>query len=408
MNEIRHSVIYDLISEIIYGDSSIDFASSYKKLRILEKEYFHAIILENKIAPSFIKHINNKDISDFICKAFYEKCKVQTKRYQIQSLQVINEIREINRLFAKEGLTFIYLKGAAIQKDYKDVSLRPMVDIDILFKREDLLRAYEALHKNNFLSSNQKKYLNKNNINDFCRRFHHIHVITKNNISIELHHRVTRPQDFENCPISKSFFDDFISIEHFNEKINIPSIENIVIHSLCHFSINSSFKKLLRTLIDIKNLSQNNEICWEDIILKYDDEKLRKGISISLELINFNQGNIQNIDRTRAKLKEYFPKEELLEEAHQKLYDISKPNSAENFLNRFKSLKYLKTIPGVLLPSKSTLKYKYKIPKPDISTYVEYYNEQLPKVLLFFQNTEKNKSYSKSNNDFNNWLNRKK
>ena len=391
MNEIRHFVIHDLISELIYGDSNIDFASSYKKLKIIEKEYFHTIILENKIAPSFIRYINNKNISDFICKAFYEKCKIQTKRYQIQSLQVINEIREINKLFKKEGLTFIYLKGAAIQKDYEDISLRPMVDIDILFKREDLLRAYEILHKNNFVGSDQKQFLDKNNINDFCMRFHHIHVITKNNISIELHHRVTRPEDFKNCPISKSFFEDFISIDHFHEKINIPSIKNIVIHSLCHFSINSSFKKLMRTLIDIKRISLNHKICWEDIILKYDNAKIRKSIALSLELIDLNKGNIQDLDRVKVDFKKYFPKEELVLEAQQRLYDISSTDPAENLLDRFKSFKRLKTIPGVLLPSRSMLKYRYKIPDPGLSSYVKYYNEQLPKTLFFLQRPKKEK-----------------
>lgn len=389
MNEIRHFVIHDLISEIIYGDSNIDFASSYKKLKIIEKEYFHTIILENKIAPSFIRYINNKNISDFICKAFYEKCKIQTKRYQIQSLQVINEIREINKLFKKEGLTFIYLKGAAIQKDYEDISLRPMVDIDILFKREDLLRAYEILHKNNFVGSDQKQFLDKNSINDFCMRFHHIHVITKNNISIELHHRVTRPQDFKNCPISKSFFEDFISIDHFHEKINIPSIKNIVIHSLCHFSINSSFKKLMRTLIDIKNISLKYKIQWEDIILKYENVKIRKNICLSIELINLNQGNIQDIDRIRVMLKEYFPTKERIQLAQQTLYDVSSSNPTEGFLNRFKSFKGIKTIPGVLLPSRSTLKYRYKIPDPGLSSYARYYNEQLPKILFFLQRSKK-------------------
>ena len=60
MDEIQHSVIHDLIGEIIHGDSNIDFASSYKQLKNIDKEYFHAIILENKIAPSLIKYINNK------------------------------------------------------------------------------------------------------------------------------------------------------------------------------------------------------------------------------------------------------------------------------------------------------------------------------------------------------------
>ena len=403
---MRHSAIYDLVSEIIYGDSNIDFISSYKELKIIDKEYFHKVILENKIASIFLKYINNKDFSDLISKSFYEKCKIQEKRYQIHSLQVINEMRQINRHFANEGLTYIYLKGIALQREYQDISLRPMVDIDMLFKSEDLLRAYEILHKNNFISSDQKQFLDINSINDFCRHFHHIHVVTNNNISIELHHRVTRTEDFINCPISESFFDDFKSIDHFHEKINIPSIENIIIHALCHFSINSSFTKLLRTLIDIKNISLNHEIRWEDIILRYDDVKIRKGICTSLELIDFNQGNIQNLDKARTKLKEYFPKEGLVREAQQKLYDINSLNPAENFLNRFKNFKYLKTIPGVLFPSKSILQYKYKIPNPDISTYIKYYDEQLPKLLLLFQNTRKNKNYFEHNNDLTNWLNK--
>ena len=80
-------------------------------------------------------------------------------------MQVIDEIHEINRLFIKEGLTPIYLKGIALQKEYEDISLRPMVDVDILFKKEELLRAYEILHKKKFLSSDEEQYLNKNNIN---------------------------------------------------------------------------------------------------------------------------------------------------------------------------------------------------------------------------------------------------
>ena len=407
MNEIGHSVIHDLISEIIYGYSNIDFASSYKQLQTIDKEYFHEIILENKIAPSFIKYINNKNLSNLICKSFYNKCKIQAKRYQIHSLQVINEIRELNRLFTKEGLTFIYLKGIAIQKEYEDISLRPMVDIDILFKKEDLLRAYEILHRNNFLSPNQQQYLDKNNIDDFCSCNHNIHIITKNNISVELHHRVTKPQDFINCPISRDFFDDFTLIDHFHEKIIIPSIENIIIHSLCHFSINSSFNRLLRTLIDIECISLNHEIQWEDIILKYDNVKIRKGISLSLELISLNKGNIQNLDRIRTLLNEYFPEEDLVQTAQQKLLDITNPSFKENFLNRFKSLKYLKTIPRVLLPSINMLKFKYEISNPSLRTYLKYYNEQFQKA-SFFSIIKKDGDHYSYINKINRWLNKDK
>ena len=184
MEASKNLIILKLIQEVIYDKNNLDFSSAYNNLKLKDKECFHETILENKISSNFIKYIKNKECSDLICKNFYNKCKLQAGRFQIHSLQAIKEIHEINTLFTKEGLTPIYLKGIALQKEYEDISLRPMVDVDILLKKEELLKAYNTLHKNNFLRSDEKQYINKYNINHFCKRFHHIHIFTKNNISI--------------------------------------------------------------------------------------------------------------------------------------------------------------------------------------------------------------------------------
>ena len=404
MEVSENFLIHKLIQEIIFNNNDIDFYSTYKNLKPKDKERFHETILENKISSNFIKYIKNQECTDQICKNFYEKCILQARRFQIHAMQVIDEIHEINRLFIKEGLTPIYLKGIALQKEYEDISLRPMVDVDILFKKEELLRAYEILHKKKFLSSDEEQYLNKNNINHFCKRFHHIHIITKNNISIELHHRVTRTNDFINCPISKSFFDDFQSIDYFHEKINIPSTENTIIHSLCHFSINSSFTKLLRTLLDIKKISANHEIKWQEIILKFNDVKIRKGISLSLELISLNKGTVQNLDEARLLLKEYFPKKKLVQEAQHKLFDVSK--RSEVFLDHFEDPLYIKTFHKVLFPSKKLLIYRYKITKADYKSYIKYYKEKLSKLPLIL-NRKQNSGYVNYSSHLNSWLNKK-
>ena len=398
-------IIHKLFQEVIYDRNNLDFSNTYNNLKPKDKERFHETILENKLSSNFLKYIKNKKCSDQICKNFYEKCILQARRFQIHSFQVIKEIHKINSLFINEGLTPIYLKGIALQKEYEDISLRPMVDVDILFKKEDLLRAYEILHKKNFLSPDEQQYLNKNNINHFCKRFYHIHIVTKNNISIELHHRVTRKDEFINCPISKSFFDDFKSIDYFHEQINIPSTENIIIHALCHFSLNTSFKKLLRTLVDIKRISLNHKIKWEEIILKYDDVKIRKGISLALELISLNKGTIQDIDRIRLLLKEYFPEKKLVQEAQHKLYDVSKTISAESFPDRVKDPKNLNALPGIVFPSKKLLMYRYKILKPDYKSYIRYYKDQLSKIPLVLNSRQKSGSNSHFN-PLNKWLNK--
>lgn len=400
--DLENFLFYELVQEVIHKKNDVDFASTYTKLKVKDKEHFHKIILENKISSIFIKYINEKNCADSICKNFYKNCETQAKRFQLHSLQVVNEIREINNIFKSESLTPIYLKGIALQNEYEDISLRPMVDIDILFKEEELLKAYEILHKNNFLIPSQKKYLDKNNINHFCKHFHNIHIITKNNISLELHHRVTSPIDFVNCPISKSFFDDLRSIDHFNEKINIPSVENIIVHLLCHFSINSSFKRLLQALVDMKRISANHAINWKEILLKFDDVKIRKSISLSLELISLNKGTIESLERIKPLLEKYFPEEKLVHEAQHRLYDIR----GEDFIDHLKKTKYLKTLPGILFPSKNMLKYRYKTPKSDLITYMKYYKEQASKLFFVFFAKKKKDTNIRHTNYLDNWLNK--
>jgi hypothetical protein len=155
----KNFIIHNLIQEVIFDNNNLDFSITYSNLKLNDKELFHETILENKISSNFLKYIKNKKCSDQICKNFYNKCIFQAGRFQIHSFQAIKEIHEINSLFIKEGLTPIYLKGIALQKEYEDISLRPMVDVDILLKKEELLKAYNTLHKNNFLRFDQKQYL---------------------------------------------------------------------------------------------------------------------------------------------------------------------------------------------------------------------------------------------------------
>ena len=417
MEESADFVIHSLIQEIINSGDGSYFRNVFKDLKHDTRNSFEEIILENKLSSIFLTFIYKNKLSDFIDNGdFFKNCSFQKKRFQLHSLEIIKEVHLINSLFKREGLTPIYLKGIAMQNEYEDIALRPLSDVDILFKKSELLRAYQILHENNLLSSKENQYIDENNIAHYCQSFHHIEVKTKNNISLELHHRVTKANDvdFLNCPLSSHFFNDFRTINYYGAKINIPSIENTIIHQLCHLCINTDFCRLLLTLTDINKLIGNYEIDWKKVISKYENKKIRKSLCLSLDLFYLNKVLDDGFHIIKKEFSEYFPEKKVLEEAQRKLFFGSREKidgqSLYTAILGHSHVSLKRTLRRIFLPQKEMLIYRFKISKPSkyllIKIYIRYFYEELYKILSlpYFIISSIKGSYVKDTRSIKIWL----
>ncbi len=416
MGEFTKFNMHILIQEIINEGDGSCFKKKFTELKLRERDDFEDMILQNKLSTIFLDFVYKNSIIDLIDKTFFEKCTIQKNRFQLHSLEIIKEVRLINEIFKSEGLTPIYLKGIPMQKEYKDIALRPLIDIDILLIKSELLKAYEILHRSNLLAADQKRYINLNNLDNFCSKFHHIEVKTKNNISIELHHRVTINNErikLVNCPISSEFFADFRTVNYYGTNINIPSIENMIIHQLFHFSLNSDFKNLLRTLVDIKSIVNNHNLEWSEILLKYKDIKIRKSLCLSIALMHLNKITIKDFYKVKDRFYEYFPDQKVLNAAQGKLFHVySKKIKGEGFFIRFFNRdSFISAFMTFVFPKKEILIYRFKTYNPTnyklFKMYVRYFYIQIFKItglpsFLIFKYRNKNMKYNKS---IQNWLN---
>ena len=323
MKKLDNNVFRDLIHEIISESSGEHFEFVFKKLNEENKKDFSELILQNKFSSNFIEFIGKNDLFDLFDDTFLKNCDHQKKRFQINNLNSIREVHLLNKIFIAEGLNPIYLKGIALQTDYKDVALRPFVDIDILFNTSEILKAYQILHKKDLLDQNELQYINEENIEDFCTSSHHIHLVTRNGISVELHHRITPVKFFSSCPITKSLLKDPREIEFYGEKINTPSISNLVVHQLCHFYL-SDFKGLIRTINDLKVIIKNHNINFHEIVSKTKNKKIKKSLLLSLEIINYNNIAIKNLNKIRSEFINDYPNDEIILAAQKRLFDTRK------------------------------------------------------------------------------------
>ncbi len=347
-----------------------EFIKIFQKFSYSDRKFFLKKILYDKFSPVFLNYINDNQLQDLFDVNELERLTNQSKRFQIQSLEIVKEVIYINKLFKKKGLNPTFLKGVALMGEYSDISQRPAVDIDVLFDDEEVFDANEILKKNNYKGlffdysrEDLKKYMKDKN--------HLPHLRRNTNITIELHSRATLPSDFKDCPLSNKIIRNQRSIDFYGENIFVPSTNDLIVHQLVHFSLNSNFKHLLRVFSDIAQIEKNYEIDWNKIYEENKDRKIRKALSLSLEVLNYNQKSTNSFIDLRKNYKDFFPVEETILSAYKKtfglkikeekisknsLHEIGKSNNVISFFK----IVYLK-----ILPTKNVLVSKYKISNPN-------------------------------------------
>ena len=278
----------DTINKLLIGplnDLSSDlFRDKYNSLDQSNKKRLIELVIFKKFSPFFLDYVNKNNLIDLFDKDDFQEVLNQSKRYQIQSFETVREVILLDKLFKKNKLNPIFLKGVAIMGEYPDIANRPSVDIDILFPKSELYSAYMILIENNyngpFMNQSQEEVFN------YCKKRHHLPVLVgKSNISIELHHRITRPIDFIECPLSENIQKNKRILNFYDQEIFIPSIDDLILHLLVHFSLNSEFRNELKIVSDIKILEKKYCIDWIKFYNKIDNRKILKSSALSLAII---------------------------------------------------------------------------------------------------------------------------
>lgn len=272
---------------------------------------FNTIIL-NKYSPIYLNYLKSRKISDILTKNEILLLQNQSQRFQIQNLEIIKEVLHIDRIFKKHDLNPIYLKGIALINEFEDISLRAQFDIDILFPEEEIFKAYQAL-KNSGYKEYRAIEKTLKQLKDYTKTHHHLPELCRStNIMIEIHHRVTSIDDFEKCPLSESIFNNKVSFDFFGTKIFKPSLDDLLVHLILHFSIQNLFSNNLRIFFDIHQIEKKNNISWEKIYNSNKDAKVKKAILLSLGILNKNFPISNNFYHLKEKFSENFPSDEII------------------------------------------------------------------------------------------------
>ena len=308
---------------------NLDFAVFRKSLSEISKQDRKKIlktIKSNKYSPIFLKYLSERKMYNLFSEYEITSLEIHSKRYQIQNLEIVKEVLNIDKIFKKNNLNPVYLKGVGLFHEFEDISLRPLNDIDILFSDEEVYKAYEVL-KNNGYKEFRTTPKTKDQLKDYAKKHHDLPELCRNtNIMIELHHRVTAPKDFDICPFRDQIFKNKIMFNFYGINIYKPNINDLIIHLILHFSIQNFFVNQIRIFFDISQIEKNYNIDWNEIFLSVDDLKIKKAILLSLGVFNYNYEMTNNFESIKDKYSEIFPKNEIIQECFNRTLRINVSN----------------------------------------------------------------------------------
>ena len=238
---------------------------------ILNKGY------QTDLAP-LLYHIINKSPELATCNLIISqetksKLRALYNHYLATILIQFNELDKILSTFEREGIDVIQLKGAELAKNYyPNQKLRPMGDIDLLVRKEDIKSAKECL-------INQGYEFNENSKKNFPSVKHNTIALT----IIDLHRYVAKSDFIKNNLLE--FWENTLPINKNQRHILTIPEEFLLLHILWHTYRNLSNHLYLRLiwLLDIALIiREKDNIDWIFIEKKANEWGIQKQVYFCL------------------------------------------------------------------------------------------------------------------------------
>ena len=310
-----------------FSTSSLNDPSSLSH----DLESYFDIFIYGRSEGIFLNFLDKNKIS--INEEKLKVLKENTKQRWLKSSLTIHCSNKIFKKLNDNNIKFIPLKGAQLILFYNfDLSLRPIRDLDILVKENDIPRIVEILSDLGFFfKSNKKfykshkKYINKGNY-DIEPMFN------EDGVCIEIHYKI---QNSQICEIADEFWNNVNEQNYGKNKLLLLSPEHIAVHLIYHSISKQGIDVGIQALFDFYNLIRLPNFDVKKLLIlakkynllaeltiffrifeKYTEYKIEKNFSEKLLKINdriiedclrlfyFNNANNHSLKLFRYKFKD--------------------------------------------------------------------------------------------------------
>jgi hypothetical protein len=349
--------------------------------KVLESAFWHGT------APLLYHNLKNLEESKLIPPDVMERLKTDYHRNIGKNLYFYGALSDILKAFRENGIKVIVLKGAALaQTVYGNIALRPMSDIDLLVKKEDLPRAEKIMLELGYLFEEDKPrewYIENH--------FHLGYFHPEKTILVEVHWHIGRPSHPSQIAITDTgiierWWERAETVEISGMKTLVLSPDDLLFHLTLHFIkhrfINGGFKGpftsrgALIQLCDIFRVLKHHKgrFNWARLQREAEEHQIAGLISATLYLLGemIDLGDIFNDAFPVLKLPTFDKK--LVELIRKRIFIIedSIPSSFMQSLVEDKFEHQAKSLLRTLFPHRQVFSKRHSLPLSSKKLYFYY------------------------------------
>jgi hypothetical protein len=226
-----------------------------------------------------------KYAADVIPSPELNRLKTQYKKQKIHSLKLAAELIRLVKGFRQEGINVICLKGPVLALQlYGDITLRQLMDIDLLVENRDLMKVHQLLIHRGYESQHPELFSSNLHWKVFKKSKHHLpYVHREKSVNLEIHFRL-----FKNLHVfpnrALNAWTCHQTVIYAGVPLNALSLIDNMIFLFAHGSIHKWH--LLKWLTDMAQLCHSPAIDWEKLHERAAAVGLQRPVLQGLLLLN--------------------------------------------------------------------------------------------------------------------------
>ena len=197
-------------------------------------------------------------------KITFNKTRLDDLRYvsasrTLKTLNILNSFYKIIQKLNNQDLLYVPLKGLQLLCFHKcDPSLRPIRDIDLLVRKEDLKKIILILHEAGFYFKNNKNISANSSYNMPINKYDLEPLYNVDGVCIELHIKIFKNK---NCLLTDYLLKNILNVQMNNLAIPKINMESLAMHLIYHASSKQGFDVGVQGLFDLEILGLSCCFC---------------------------------------------------------------------------------------------------------------------------------------------------
>ena len=258
--------------------------TQFMSMTSIERKDFFKIISQSRLEIYLYNFFKINGLDSLKIHEF-DTIKKRSELYSVQSISTVLSAIQLNQILNDAKIEFIFLKGAhLLTRFYKDYSLRPTRDIDILMNPDDIKKAINTLHKSGykFEESRNNQYSKSSSLYGYDLPG----IIDPTGIRIEVHHRIEPKAHNQECKFSTEFYKNKKNYKLSSLDGCFLCDEDLIMHLIYHATKKQGPDVGLIFILDLEKIFSNVTLDLKKLIHKSKQYNIYLEFAYTIKILN--------------------------------------------------------------------------------------------------------------------------